>query len=81
MRWTTLISAFLLNKNAIITTKRQSEPENIKQRYGIQGFDERYLIYYNNSDITNITETLIKIKKNMNQLALLNVLESPRVSI
>ena len=81
MRWTPLLSGFILNKNAFITTKRNSEPESIRHRYGIQGFDERYLIYYDNHDIANITETLIKIKKYMNQLDLLNILESPRVSI
>lgn len=87
MRWTALISGFLLNKNAFIITKRNSEPQDIieteikPKRYGIQGFDERYLIYYNNDDIMNTTETLLKIKKYMNQSALLNVLESPRVSI
>lgn len=88
MRWTPLISAFLLNKKALIITKRQLGPQDIieteikPKRYGIQGFDERYLIYNNITDnTTNITETLLKIKKYMNQSALLNILESPHVSI
>lgn len=87
MRWTPLISGFLLNKNFFITTKRQSEPQDIieteikPKKYGIQGFDERYLIYYNNDDVTKMTETLLKIKKYMNQSALLNIVERPHVSI
>lgn len=83
MKWTPLLSGFLLNKNAFITTKRNSENSNIEieikkkpKRYGIQGYDERYM-----DEITNTTESLLTIKKHMNQLAVLNVLECKRVSI
>jgi hypothetical protein len=87
MKWTPLLSGFLLNKNAFITTKRNSENSNIEveiekkpKRYGIQGYDERYLICYED-ELLNMTETLLTIKKHLNQLALLNILECKHVSI
>ena len=85
MKWASLVSGFLFHKNAFITTKRHSENPNLQdivekkpKRYGIQGFDERYLICYEEE---SLTETLLTIKKHMNQLALLNILECKRVSI
>jgi len=85
MKWASLVSGFLFHKNAFITTKRYSENPNLQdivekkpKRYGIQGFDERYLICYEEK---SLAETLSTIKKHMNQLALLNILECKRVSI